>query len=116
MRRMIGIILGLAFVLSFSSQSSAVDRRKLRWVRNSPIIDSIVVEGNHYFSDGDIKKQMYSKERSFLGWLKGDRRTRVQRESLGRDTLEIKYMYLLEGFFDISVTEEFEVLEPDRPP
>lgn len=113
MKRALWIILGLAFVLSLSSESSALDRKKLRWARNSPIIDSIVVEGNHYFSDGDIRKQMYSKERSFLGWLKGDRRTRVQRETLGRDTLEIKYMYLLEGFFDISVTEEFEVLEPD---
>jgi len=113
MQRFVWIILGLALVLSLSSESSAVDRRKLRWARNSPIIDSIVIEGNHYFSDSDIRKRMYSKKRSFLGWLKGDRRTRVQRESLGRDTLEIKYMYLLEGFFDVSVSEQFEVLEPD---
>ncbi len=56
---------------------------------------------------------MYSKKRGFWGWLKGDRRTRLQRETLGRDTLEIKYMYMLEGFLGVQVQESFAVLGKD---
>ncbi|MDH4155672.1 MAG: BamA/TamA family outer membrane protein [candidate division Zixibacteria bacterium] len=95
--------------LGLAAAASATDRVQLRWIRNKPVIDSIVVEGNEYFSAGEIKKRMYSRKRNVWGWLKGDRRTRIQRETLRRDTLEIKYMYLTKGFLGIQIQESFEI-------
>lgn len=94
-------------------QTLAMDRATLRWIRNKPAIRSISIEGNEVFSDGEIRKRMYSRVRTFWGSLKGDRRTRVQKESFGRDTLEIKYFYLTRGFLGINVREEFQVVLPD---
>lgn len=98
------------FICMFSpvlASAAGMDRETLRWVRHKPKITQIEINGNEYFSDSDIRKRMYSRTRDFWRALKGDRRTRVQRESLGRDTLEIKYMYLREGFLGLKLHEEF---------
>jgi len=108
--------LTLLIFLVFSVEivnSAMIDRAKLRWVREKPPIQEIVINGNEYFSDGEIKKIMYSKVRSGWAAIKGDRRTRVQREALGRDTLEIKFIYLINGFLGIQVNEEFEMIKED---
>lgn len=89
------------------SLTQAEDRDFLRWVRSKPRINKITVDGNDNFSDGEIKKQMYSKTYGFWSALRRDRRIYVQRETFGRDTLEIKYLYLKNGYLDISVFEEF---------
>ncbi|MEW5995787.1 MAG: POTRA domain-containing protein, partial [Candidatus Zixiibacteriota bacterium] len=75
--------------------------------------DSILITGNDYSSTGDIKKRMYSRTRTLWRAIKGDRRTRIQRETYARDTLAIKYLYLSNGFLGVQVEETFEVLEPD---
>jgi len=82
-------------------------------MRDKQVIDSIVVEGNNLLSDSRIRKQMYSKTRSFWDAVTANRRSKVQRESLGRDTLEVKYLYYVNGFLGVQVSESFEILEPD---
>jgi outer membrane protein insertion porin family len=99
--------------------AQSVDRETLRWMRDRPVIDSIEIYIDNYFgtkpefSEGDIKSQMYSKVRGLFEMLRGDRRSRLQRETLDRDTLEIKYLYLTNGYLGVQVLEEFKVIEPD---
>ncbi|MEA3297315.1 MAG: BamA/TamA family outer membrane protein [candidate division Zixibacteria bacterium] len=89
------------------------ERLTLRWMRNKPPISAISIHGNHYFSDSEIKKRMYSRQHTLWSTLKGDRRTRVQRESPGRDTLEIKYLYLTNGFLGVQIDQQFETVAAD---
>lgn len=97
----------IAAILITQSSAISQDRETLRWERSKPKITRITVEGNQYFSDGTIRKQMYSKTYGFWSSLRRDRQIYVQRETLGRDTLEIKYLYLKNGFLDVTVNEEF---------
>lgn len=108
--------LTLLILLVFSIEmayTTSIDRGKLRWIRNKPPIKEIIINGNQYFSDNEIKKIMYSRIRSGWAAIKGDRRTKVQRESFGRDTLEIKFIYLVDGFLGIQINEVFEMVESD---
>mgnify|MGYP006277577241 CR=1 FL=1 len=89
------------------------EREKLRWERNHPPIEKITVNGNEFFDDGRVKSVMYSKTTSFFSWLKSDRRSAVQRETLGRDTLAIRQLYLQGGFLNVDVGEHFEVMPED---
>jgi len=91
----------------------ADDRATLRWIRQKPAIDSIVVQGNEHFKDSEIRKQLYSRTQNLWRVIRGDRRCRVQRETYRRDTLEIKYLYLSNGFLGVRVDERFEVLGKD---
>ncbi len=104
------LAVGLVLV-SLNSTVSGMERGMLRWIRSKPPIDSIVISGNNFFKASEIKKQLYSRQRSLWSMIKGDRRTRIQRESYGRDTLEIKYLYLTKGFLGVQVREHFEVLQ-----
>ncbi len=99
--------------ICFSASVHGIDRTELRWIRSKPPIDSIVISGNSFFKASEIKKRMYSRKSSFWKTIKGDRRTRIQRETYGRDTLEIKYLYLSKGFLGVQVQENFEVLGDD---
>ncbi len=104
---------GLCLLVLTTSASAAIDRAKLRWERDKPPIEQIAIEGNEFYSDDEIKDRMYSKIRTFWKALKGDRQSRIQRETLGRDTLEIKFMYLSHGFLGVQVEESFEIIMPD---
>ncbi len=105
-------LLLLIFFLGFLCQPTmAVDKAKLRWLRDKPIIDSIVINGNKSISVNEIKDRMYSRTQSLWRKIKKDRRTKVQRETLGRDTLEIKYLYLTKGFINIKLSENFRQLD-----
>lgn len=106
------LIITFVLIATFASESSAADKSYLRWLRSKPSIDSIVIEGNEFLSDSQIKKRMYSRENSIWGTIKGDRRRIVQRETPERDSLEIKYLYLTKGFLNVSMSEFFEIL-PD---
>ncbi len=109
MARLVQPIAIALLMISLAQADSREERLKLRWLRNKPAISVINVEGSSFFSAGEIKKRMYCRTRSLWGTLKGDRRTRVQRESLGRDTLEIKYLYFTNGFLGVQVVESFDV-------
>ncbi|RKX27158.1 MAG: hypothetical protein DRP45_01710 [Candidatus Zixiibacteriota bacterium] len=110
MRRLWGIFFLVLFV---QSSQAVVDKARLRWARTRPVIDSIAIEGNEHFGTAEIKGQLYSRVRNPWLWLKGDRRSRVQRESYGRDTLEIKYLYLSNGFLGVQVEHAFEPIGKD---
>jgi outer membrane protein insertion porin family len=84
-----------------------------RWLRKKPIIDSIQVEGNSFFTDAGIKSSLFSKKSSIIRAIKADRRRRVQRETSMRDTSEVKYLYLSSGFIGVRVDERFNPLPPD---
>lgn len=96
-----------AMLLFFFSSSQAIDRETLRWMRSEPKITKIEITGNKALSKGDIKSQMYSREFGFFKALGKDRRIYLQRETLRRDTLEIKFLYLKNGYLDIEIIEEF---------
>lgn len=82
-------------------------------MRNRPNIEEIVIEGNSSINTETIRDQMYSRERTFWTILKGDRRTKIQRDTRGRDTLEIKYLYLTNGFLKAEVEHQIEFMLPD---
>lgn len=84
-----------------------------RWLSKKPVIDSIVIEGNTYLSDGKIKSNLFSRKTNILLAIKSDRRRRVQRETMMKDTSEIKYLYLSNGFLAVKVDETFRPLMPD---
>ena len=103
MRRLLILILLMLAWPVVSSEAQDVDREVLRWLRQKkPAIDSIVITGNHYFSDAQIRDQMYSRKRTFWHTLKGERRSRIQ------------YIYLRNGFLEIHVSENFEPLPKGR--
>ena len=113
MIRFVATFLLALLLVGSTALSGVTDRFKLRWLRDKPTVGQITVVGTEFFSASEVEKRMYSRERSFWGTLKGDRRTRIQRESLGRDTLEIKYLYLTNGFLGIQVEEDFDIILPD---
>jgi len=84
-----------------------------RWLSKKPVIDSIDVEGNKYFGDGKIRGVLFSQKTNIFRAIKADRARRVQRETLMRDTSEVKYLYLSEGFLGVRVEESFEPLPDD---
>lgn len=102
-----------ASLLLSASGAQAVDKAKLRWARSNPKIDSIHIEGNDNLSYGEIRKHLYSRPRGLWLAIKGDRRSRVQRETLGRDTLETKYLYLTSGFLGVRIDHSYEIMLPD---
>ena len=89
-----------------------VTKAIVRWARNRPI-SSIQIDGNHFFTEGYLRKRLYSRTRNFWLAIKGDRRSRVQPETLQRDTLEIKYLYLTNGFLDAAIDHTYEPHLPD---
>lgn len=101
------------FCLLLTFDAKAVDRATLKWVRSKPVIDKIVIEGNRHFSSSEIKSHLYSRERNFWRALNGDRRIRVQRETPARDSMEVNYLYLREGYLGVRMTEDFEVADAD---
>jgi len=106
-------ILLLSLFLLFSGSLLSYDRTTMRWMRSKPRITSIAIEGNSYFKDSEIKKKLYSHTESFWNIIKGDRRRMLQRETLRRDTLEVKYLYFINGFLNVRVKETFEIVERD---
>ncbi|HOP07378.1 MAG TPA: BamA/TamA family outer membrane protein [candidate division Zixibacteria bacterium] len=98
-------------IISGATAAQTVDRDQLRWIRSKPCIDEIVVEGTEFYSPDDVTGRLYSRRSTVWATLKGGRRTRIQRETLGRDTLEVKYLYLTSGFLGVQVNERIEQRE-----
>jgi outer membrane protein insertion porin family len=108
----IALVAVLCFVC-FSNPAKAVDRTFLQWAGKKPVIDSIHIEGNRSIPASEIRSRMYARRSNTLLALTADRRRRVQRETIQRDTLEIKYVYFLKGFLGVRLKEAIEPLPPD---
>ncbi len=108
-------LLAVAVLVTAAQPISAQtnDRHMLRWIRNKPVIDSIVIEGNQHFSEGTVREHMYSRTRNFWRALRGDRRSRLQRETAERDSLEIMYLYLSQGFLGVQFENTYHPIPPD---
>jgi len=105
----------IAFALIAFLAGSAVaktDRDTQRWINTHPRIKSIEISGNQFFSYGDIKDRLFSKPYGFLANIKHKRRCHLHRETILRDTSEVKVMYLQEGFLSVKIQESFE-MRPD---
>jgi outer membrane protein insertion porin family len=89
------------------------DALNYRWLKKKPIIRNIEVDGNQFFSDSKIKKVMFSRETNIFRAIKSDRRRRIQKETIIRDTSEIKYLYLSNGFLGMKLEETFAPILPD---
>ena len=118
-RSIVGLVTSLCLSLvlcsSFAAAQSAAkqDKLYLSWLADEPYISEIHIEGNHFFSDSKIKSRLYSRENSLLQSLKSGSHNKVLRYTPIRDTMEIKYLYLKEGFLDIKVHEQIEVYPVD---
>lgn len=89
------------------------DALLLRWLRKKPLIKSIAIEGNKFYSDSRIKGVMFSREDNIIRAIKADRNRRVQKETMLRDTSEVKYLYLTSGFLAVRLKENYEPILPD---
>jgi outer membrane protein insertion porin family len=83
------------------------------WLARKPHISKITIEGNVFISESKIRSHLFSRQHTFWQSLKSGSRDHVLRYSPIRDTLNIKYQYLLEGFLDIQVAEKIEIVEKD---
>jgi len=111
-RILIFFVFGL--ILSGMAQGQITDEMLLtRWMYKKPLIKSITVKGNKYFSTSKIKRMLFSREDNFLRAIKRDRNRRVQRETIMRDTSEVKYLYLTSGFIGVRLQESFKPIPPD---
>jgi outer membrane protein insertion porin family len=113
--RILTLLFALLYAGAWSAQPAIEQRNLQKWLRNKekPIIREIVVSGNKTIKTSEITKRMYSRTRTFLRSLQSDRRTRVQKESLSRDTLELQFLYLSRGFINATVKVSYEPIEPD---
>ncbi len=83
------------------------------WLSKRPLISEIRIQGNRFFSDAKIKAHLFSRKNSFGEMFRTGSRNRVLRYSAYRDTLEVKYMYLREGFLNIQAAESVAVSGAD---
>ncbi|MEZ5358702.1 MAG: BamA/TamA family outer membrane protein [Candidatus Zixiibacteriota bacterium] len=101
-------------VTGLSAQSATKQDKLYRsWLADEPYITDIVIEGNTRFSDAKIKSKLFSRENSLWQSLKSGSRNKILRYSINRDTLEVKYLYLKEGYLNIKVNEQVEVYPVD---
>ena len=107
----------ITFAISLTStlaQAQFSDNPQLnRWLSRKPVIDSIEVVGNSFFPADKIKGVMFSRRGNILRAIKSERQGRVQRETIMRDTSEVKYLYLSSGFLAVKLSESFEPIPPD---
>ncbi len=97
-----------------SGQLTSLEAKKYgSWLAKKPNISAINIEGNIFFSDDKIKSHLFSRKNSFWQSFKSGSRHRVLRYSTIRDTMEVKYLYLLEGFLNVKVSERFDISPND---
>ncbi len=107
------LLLILVVACLIGQDVAAIDKAKLRWARSRPTIDSIAVDDNESFKDSEIRSRLYCRKRNIWLAIKGDRRSRVQRETLSRDTLEVKFLYLSNGFLNVRIAHDYEPIGKD---
>lgn len=108
---LIGLVLAADTALP---QETSLDKMKYdSWLAKKPYISRINIEGNTFFNDAKIRSHLFSRKNSFWQSLKSGSRNRVLRYTANRDTMEVKYLYLLEGFLEVGVDERFDISPED---
>lgn len=122
------VLLASIFLLFYSQIMAAFenyDREMRRCLIKKPVIEDISLtinseSGETSIKESQIKDVLFSRQKSFFRsinifrWFEKDRRRRIQRETVMRDTSEVKYLYLTNGFLAVKVTEEFECNEAEN--
>lgn len=96
-----------------AQSSSKQDKLYRSWLADEPYITDIIIEGNQRFSDSKIRSKLFSRKHTLWQSLKSGSRDKILRYTVNRDTLEVKYLYLKEGFLNIKVHEQVEVYPVD---
>ncbi len=108
------VFLICTIVTSFAQNGADQDLE--RWLSKKPVIKKIVIateSDSTAFKPNTIKNAMFSRESDILKAIRGVRQRRIQRETVDRDTLGIKYLYLSNGYLGVGVKESFEIVPPD---
>jgi len=105
-------------IIASSAHGQRSDEQQYsRWLSKKPVIKAIDIElakdNDGLFSPGKIEKSLFSKKSSVWGQIRANRRRRVQRETIMRDTSEVKYLYLSNGYLDVLLAETVEIILPD---
>lgn len=81
------------------------EKRKL--LSKRPHIEKIVISGNHSFSEGTIRKKLYSREDGIWQSLGLKRGNRFTKSNLAYDQIMLEYFYKDQGFPDAKVDIDF---------
>ena len=89
------ILILLIFTVSASAAADEYDREMRRWLIKKPIIKSIDFEINTFdenskpffgYDHNRIRKAIFSRESNIFRAIRSERRRRIQRETMIRDT------------------------------
>ncbi len=97
------VLLILVLLLTQISSGGELTPEKRKLLSKRPHIEKIVISGNHSFSDGTIRKKLYSREDGIwqsLGLMRGNRFTK---SNLAYDQMLLEYFYKDQGFPDAKV-------------
>ncbi len=126
------VLFAALFLCAGTQAQELSDREYRRWIYNEPRITEITINGNDYtvegdtlYTDSEIRKLLFSREvnKGFFSnfvniitfrFIKGDRRKRIQRETMAKDTTSVIQHYLTNGFLGVKVNEEFEPVFPEN--
>ncbi len=81
------------------------EKRKL--LAKRPHIEKIIISGNKNFSEGTIRKKLYSKEDGFWQSVRLKRKHRFTKMDLYYDQILLEYFYKDQGFPDAKVDVDF---------
>ncbi len=84
-----------------------VSSEKRKLLAKRPHIEKIIISGNNSFSEGKIRKKLYSREDGIwqsLGLMRGNRFTK---SNLAYDPILLEYFYKDQGFPDAKVDIDF---------
>lgn len=90
----------LLFVLTGPASPRAQGESSNGEAKNEPFVNKIVIHGNEYFSDDELKKQMTTKESGFFSIFK---KPRLREDFLRRDIAALSAFYHANGFLEASV-------------
>jgi outer membrane protein insertion porin family len=102
------IALVLAFLIVGGGAMGAVyTPDKLKLLAKRPHIEKIVITGNKSFSEGKIKKKLYSRQDGFWQSVGLKRRNLFTKTNLAYDQILLEYFYKDQGFPDAKVDVDF---------
>jgi outer membrane protein insertion porin family len=100
-------LLALIVLLSQLVSGAEVTPVKRKLLSKRPHIEKIVISGNHSFSEGTIRKKLYSREDGIWQSVGLKRGNRFTKSNLAYDRILLEYFYKDQGFPDAKVEIDF---------